>query len=64
MKMLLIVLLIIGALFLYTRDKTPDQKQGVLTPPQTRALEEAKAVDATLQKAEEERRKSLEAAEQ
>lgn len=62
-----LISLLLSALFMLaacSADEKTEKPEGVLTEPQTKAIEQAKAVEDTLQKAEEERRKTLEAAEQ
>jgi len=64
MKTLMFLVLAIIVLAACSADEKPAKPEGVLTEAQTKTLEQAKAVDETLKKAEEERRKTLEAAEQ
>jgi uncharacterized protein YcfL len=63
MKTLSLLALVIFALAACSADEKTAKPEGVLTETQTKTLEQAKAVDETLKKAEEERRKTLEAAE-
>jgi hypothetical protein len=64
MKQISLLLCLVLALVACSPDEKLDKPQGVLTDTQTKTLEKAKAVEETLKKAEEERRKTLEAAEQ
>lgn len=63
MKKISLLLLVVFALAACSADEKSEKPQGVLTDTQTKALEQAKSVDDTLKKAEEERRKTLDAAE-
>ncbi len=60
LSIFLMALLCLGA----CSKKADDKPQGVLTDTQKRALEQAKGVEDTLKKAEEERKKALEEQEQ
>lgn len=64
MKKISFLAFVIFALIACSADEKTEKPAGVLTETQTKTLEQAKAVDETLQTAEEERRKTLEAAEQ
>ena len=64
MKTLSFLMFVIFALAACSADEKTEKPEGVLTETQTKTLEQAKAVDETLKTAEEERRKTLEAAEQ
>ncbi|WP_062066377.1 hypothetical protein [Cellvibrio sp. OA-2007] len=64
MKTLSFLALVIFALTACSTDEKAAKPEGILTETQTKALEQSKALEETLKKTEEERRKTLEAAEQ
>ena len=64
MKTLSFLALVIFALTACSADEKTASPEGILSEAQIKALEQSKALEETLKKAEEERRKTLEAAEQ
>ena len=64
MKKILLLMFTAFVLAACSADEKTEKPAGILTETQTKALEQSKAVEDTLKKAEEDRRKALDAAEQ